>query len=78
MEANHCPGAACILFKIKDRQKVVLHTGDFRWNPNLLSKSATYRALVSQYKFQTMNQNNLNLSLFRQLIKQIKKILLYI
>lgn len=49
MDANHCPGAVCILFKVKNGQKIVLHTGDFRWNENMLSKSKCFRNLVSLF-----------------------------
>lgn len=43
LDANHCPGAAVFLFQEWDdrRQHVVrqvLHTGDFRSNPQLISK----------------------------------------
>jgi len=46
LPANHCPGAACILFKFPDG-KLVLHTGDFRWDPDVMLLSPTYRQLVS-------------------------------
>eukprot|EP01038_Epipyxis_sp_PR26KG_P013544 gene13544-18168_t len=47
MDANHCPGAVCILFKFKNG-KEVLHTGDFRWSATtMLRNSQTFRSLVS-------------------------------
>jgi len=33
LDANHCPGSAMLLFKIKDQH--ILHTGDFRFNPSM-------------------------------------------
>ena len=46
-DANHCPGAALILFRFKSGRKV-LHTGDFRWDrESMLRKSALLRSLVA-------------------------------
>ncbi|EEY69548.1 DNA cross-link repair protein, putative [Phytophthora infestans T30-4] len=42
MDANHCPGSAIILFRLKDG-KTFLHTGDFRFNRKMLE----YHALQS-------------------------------
>ncbi|KAF1329787.1 DNA cross-link repair protein, partial [Globisporangium splendens] len=36
MDANHCPGAAIILFRLKNGQ-AYLHTGDFRYDKKMLS-----------------------------------------
>lgn len=47
MEANHCPGAACILFDFPYYNRKILHTGDFRWHPKLLS-SLTYKSLADE------------------------------
>jgi hypothetical protein len=44
-DANHCPGAVCILFRFP-QQKIVFHTGDFRWTQSLLRTSQIFRALV--------------------------------
>jgi len=48
MDANHCPGAVCILFSFSGGKKV-FHTGDFRWTNDLCLKSPTYRSLVLYY-----------------------------
>lgn len=36
MDANHCPGAAILLFRLKSG-RVYLHTGDFRFNRSMLA-----------------------------------------
>jgi hypothetical protein len=43
LHANHCPGAACILFKFRERE--ILHVGDFRWDRSLLQSSAIFQRL---------------------------------
>lgn len=42
MDANHCPGAAIILFRLKNGQ-AFLHTGDFRYHPKMLSYAPLQR-----------------------------------
>ncbi|GMF15741.1 unnamed protein product [Phytophthora fragariaefolia] len=39
MDANHCPGSAIILFRLKDG-KTYLHTGDFRFHRKMLKYHA--------------------------------------
>lgn len=46
-DANHCPGAVCIVFRFPSVNRTILHTGDFRWTNNLLRSSAIFRQLVS-------------------------------
>lgn len=48
IDANHCPGAVCILFRFTNG-KSVFHTGDFRWAPDILRSSATCRLLVTNF-----------------------------
>lgn len=46
MDANHCPGAALILFRLKTGQ-AFLHTGDFRYHPTMLSYAPLQRYVPS-------------------------------
>lgn len=39
LDANHCPGAAMVLFRLKSG-KVYLHVGDFRWCPAMTTVPA--------------------------------------
>ncbi|DBA71749.1 TPA: hypothetical protein ACH3X2_011021 [Trebouxia sp. C0005] len=43
MDANHCPGACMMLFKVPSKTgkpQVILHTGDMRWQPHLAQHPA--------------------------------------
>lgn len=43
MDANHCPGACMMLFKVPSKTgkpQVILHTGDMRWQPRLAEHPA--------------------------------------
>lgn len=48
LDANHCPGAAMILFEIGQRKRKILHVGDFRWNRDSMLRYPQLRAIASQ------------------------------
>lgn len=37
-DANHCPGAACFIFNTDHTSETIIHTGDFRYTPNMLTQ----------------------------------------
>jgi DNA cross-link repair 1A protein len=45
VDANHCPGAVCIIFTFENGKRV-LHTGDFRWDNSLLERFRTYNNIA--------------------------------
>lgn len=48
LDANHCPGSVMLLFHVKASDKLILHTGDCRAGPSLLSDPNLHRALVGR------------------------------
>ncbi|XP_014787431.1 uncharacterized protein LOC106881526 isoform X2 [Octopus bimaculoides] len=55
MDANHCPGSVLILFKYSDqsKQKVVLHTGDFRADSIMEKYDALQNVKINQLYLDT-------------------------
>ncbi|XP_036355073.1 DNA cross-link repair 1A protein isoform X2 [Octopus sinensis] len=55
MDANHCPGSVLILFKYSDqnKQKVVLHTGDFRADSIMEKYNALQNVKINQLYLDT-------------------------
>ena len=47
-DANHCPGAACFIFNTDHTSETILHTGDFRFHPKMLTECPDLKALSTR------------------------------
>ncbi len=51
VDANHCPGAVLMLFRLPHENKYHLHTGDLRFHPRMKSYPAFQNIHISSLSF---------------------------
>ncbi|KYQ88197.1 DNA repair metallo-beta-lactamase domain-containing protein [Tieghemostelium lacteum] len=73
LDANHCPGAAMILFHIGD--EYILHTGDFRYNQSMNHYSLLHDIKISKlYLDNTFCEPTFVFPPQKEVINQVKEI----
>ncbi|KAK4471418.1 hypothetical protein MN116_004847 [Schistosoma mekongi] len=48
LDANHCPGSLMFIFHVLSSQKTYLHTGDFRYTPEMLAHPSSLTNYLSE------------------------------